>query len=129
MRELSDVDGLTAADVMHRRLTSLPASTTIRELREYFAASASRRLALIVDGERYVGSIHATALDRGPDDDGGALADHARPEPAIHPAAPAREARDLALADPSQRLPVVDETGALVGVVAINRGRTGFCGT
>lgn len=103
MRELSDVEGLTAADVMHRRLTSLPASTTVRELREYFAASGSRRLALV--------------------------ADHARPEPVIGATAPAREARDLALADPSQRLPVVDAAGALVGVVAINRLRTGFCGT
>jgi CBS domain-containing protein len=128
MRELSDVDGLTAADVMHRRLTSLPASTTVRELREYFAASGSRRLALVVDGERYVGSIHAAALDAGLDDRG-VVADHAHPEPVVPAAASAREARDLALAEPSQRLPVVDAAGALVGVVAINRPRTGFCGT
>jgi hypothetical protein len=44
MRLVSEVDGLTAADVMHQRLSSLPASATVGELREYFAQSSSHRL-------------------------------------------------------------------------------------
>jgi Mg/Co/Ni transporter MgtE len=126
--KLNEVDGLTAADIVHRRLTSLPASTTVGELRDYFAASASRRIALLVDGDRYAGSIAASAL---PDDaDATAVAaDYAVREPTIEPQAPASTARDIALGDPSQRLPVVDAEGALVGIVAIDMRREGFCGT
>jgi hypothetical protein len=37
-------------------------------------------------------------------------------------------ARDLALREPTLRLPVLDE-GRLVGIVAINARRDAFCGT
>jgi CBS domain-containing protein len=127
MRRIADVDGLTAADLMHQRLTTLPATTTVGELRAYFYESASHKLALIVDGERYVGSVAADAL--------GDTADHvpaaelARPEPVVRPDAPAAEAEAAALAEESARLPVVDADGRLVGIVAINHARDGFCGT
>ena len=127
MRRLTEVDGLVAADVMHRRLSSLPAGATAGEVREYFAVSASRKLAVVVDEERYVGCIPASAVP--PAGETGTAADWARPEPTIHPQAPAHRARDLALADPSQRLPVVDDGGTLVGIVAIDRQRIGVCGT
>ncbi|HEY6762512.1 MAG TPA: CBS domain-containing protein [Baekduia sp.] len=128
MRPLSDVDGLTAADVMHRQLTSLPASTTVGELRAYFASSASRRLAVVVDGERFVGSIVAAAI---PDGVAGhaAAADFVAQDPTVHPSAPAQAARDLAIEQDSLRLPVVDDAGTLVGIVAITKDRRGFCGT
>jgi CBS domain-containing protein len=127
MTRLSEVDGLTAADVMHQRLSSLPASVTVGEVREYFAASASRQLALIVDGERYVGSIPASAI---PDelDANAAAAGYATRGPTIDPQASAADARDLALADPSRRLPVVDAAGTLVGIVAIDKQLERFCG-
>jgi CBS domain-containing protein len=128
MRALSDVDGLTAADLVHRQLTSVPSSTTVGELREYFAASTSRRLALVVDGERFVGSIEATNI---PDDAGASepIAAYARAEPRVPPATPAHTARDLAMDQPSQRLPVVAGDGRLVGIVAIASQGRGFCGT
>ena len=128
MRQLSDVDGLTASDVMHGQLSTLPATTTVRELRAYFAASTSHRLALIVDGPRYVGSIGAGELPA--DAEAGlAVAGLARRGDTIAPDAPAARARDAALADSSRRVPVVDERDTLLGIVAINRDRTGFCGT
>ena len=125
---LLDVDGLIAADLVHDRVSTLPAASTVGELRAYFAASGSRQLALIVDGERYVGSVtppdvpeHAGPTAR--------AADFAQRGPVIEASRSAREARDAALASLSARLPVVDEDGRLVGIVALNHTRDGFCGT
>jgi CBS domain-containing protein len=112
---------------MHRRLTTLPATATVGELRAYFAESTSHKLALIVDGERYVGAVAADAVSAAADD--ASAADLARREPVVRADAPAAEAEAVALADPSSRLPVVDDAGRLVGIVAINRARDGFCGT
>jgi CBS domain-containing protein len=47
----------------------------------------------------------------------------------VSPATPAATARDHALATPSRRVPVVDEDGRLIGVVAIDKHLAGFCGT
>jgi CBS-domain-containing membrane protein len=124
----ANLDELTAADVMHRHLTTLPSGTTVAALHDYFAASGSRRLALIADDGIYVGSIQASGL---PDD-----ADRAAPVRAyatrpttISPGASATEARDRGLAEPSRRIPVVDDAGTLVGIVAITRNLDGFCGS
>ena len=127
MKRIAEVDGLTAADLMHRRLTTLPAGTTVGELRRYFAESTSHKLALIVDGERYVGSVAADAVGDAALDV--AAADIARREPVVREDSPAVDAEAAALADPSDRLPVVDADGRLVGIVAINHARDGFCGT
>jgi CBS domain-containing protein len=78
---------------------------------------------VLVDGERYMGAIAASAIP-----DASASLDYATLEPTIHASAPAEVARDLALRQASLRLPVVDE-GRLVGIVAINARRDGFCGT
>ncbi|HEY7077060.1 MAG TPA: CBS domain-containing protein [Solirubrobacteraceae bacterium] len=121
------LEGRTAADVVHTRVSTVPATATVGELRAYFAESDSRQLALLVDGDRYAGSLSRADLPA--DADASAPAARlARQGPVIAPAAPAREAWEGALAQPSARLPVVDGDGALVGVVAINHARDGFCG-
>ena len=127
MRTLEDVAGLTAADLMHRRITTLPASATVAELRAYFAESSSHKLALLVDGERYAGSLVASALDGAPD--ASAASEFAAAGDTIAPEVPADVARERALAMASSRLPVVDAEGRLVGIIAINHARDGFCGT
>ena len=121
------LEGRTAADVVHGRFSATPAAATVGELRAYFAASASRQLALLVDGDRYVGSVGRTDLPAEAEESARA-ADFAQAGPVIAPDAPAREAWEGALAQPSARLPVVDAGGALLGVVAINHARDGFCG-
>lgn len=123
----ANLGDLTAADVMHRHLTTLPADTTVAELRAYFAASASRQLAVIADDGRYVGSVERSAL---PDtaDATSPAAGHAVRYPTIGPRATGREARDQGLGEASRRVPVVDDAGALLGIVAINHGLDGFCG-
>ncbi|MGO9957571.1 MAG: HPP family protein [Solirubrobacteraceae bacterium] len=128
MTELREAAGLIAADVMHRHVSTLPASVTVGEVREYFASSASRRLALLADGERYVGSIPAADLPADIDPAGPAAV-HAVAGPTVGPHAPAVVARELALEHPTRRLPVVDDSGALVGIIAVDEQRLRFCGT
>jgi CBS domain-containing protein len=128
MRLLSELNGLTAADVVHRQLSTLPASTTVGDLREYFASNGSRRLAVLVDGDRYAGSLVASSIPETAAGDAVA-ADFADRHPTVHPDAPAQDARDVALEHSSHRVPVVDDAGNLVGVVAITRDLRGFCGT
>jgi CBS domain-containing protein len=127
MTQLSAVDGLSAADIMNRQVSTVPSSATVDELRAYFAASTSRHLAVLVDGERFAGAIAASTI---PDaaDAASAAVDYATLEPTIDPSASAEAARDLALRQPTLRLPVVDG-GRLVGIVAINARRDAFCGT
>lgn len=128
MTLLHEVDGLTAAGVMHRRLSTVPAAATVGDVRDYFAASSSRQLAVMVDGSRYVGSIAAGGISEDVDASAPAI-DHATYGPVIDERADASVARDLALEQPSRRLPVIDDGGVLVGIVAINHRLDGFCGT
>ena len=127
MTQLSAVDGLSAADVMNEHVTTVPSSSTVGELRAYFAVSPSRHLAVLVDGERFMGAIPVSGIPEAADATSAAL-DYARDEPTIDPSDPAEVARDLALRQPTLRLPVVDE-GRLVGIVAINKRRDAFCST
>jgi hypothetical protein len=125
---VGDVDGLTAADLVHRRLSTMAAAATVSEVRAFFASSTSHHVALLTDGERYVGSIDAGTI---PDDvdDSAPAADFAQPGPRVGPGAPAASARDAALAQETLRVAVVEDSGALVGIVAVTSGRDGFCGT
>lgn len=125
---IEDVEGRTAAELVHRRLTTTPASETVGDLRAYFGSSSSHKLALVVDGERYVGAVTPDTL---PADaaDSAAAGEYALRGRTVPPDTPAAEARDIALAQPSSRLPVVGEDDRLVGVVAITGSRDGFCGT
>jgi CBS domain-containing protein len=125
---IDEADELTVADITHAKFTALPATATIGDVRDWFAASTSRRQAFVADEGRYVGSLT-------PEDVGGA-ADPARPAvevaqagPTVSPAAPATEGRDLALLTDSRRVPVVDDEGILLGVVAVTGDMQSFCGT
>jgi CBS-domain-containing membrane protein len=113
-----DADGLTVADVMHAEVGSLPPSVTVGELRDWFAVSASRRLAVIADGGRYAGSL--TPADVGSDVPAGRPALELAPaRPALAPGMPAAAGRDLVVAADGRRLPVVDDDGRLHGVLAV----------
>jgi CBS domain-containing protein len=125
---LNETSGLDTAAIMHTRLSALPASVTVGEMRAYFAESDSRRLAVLVEDERFVGSIGAGDVPEEASDDDPA-ARYAAAGPTARPSDPADDARDLALAHPSKRLPVVDESGRLQGIVAIDTTLTRFCGT
>lgn len=125
---IDEVDGLTVADITHARFSALPATATVADVRAWFAASTSRRLAFVADGDRYVGSLS-------PDDVGDGVADDrparevARGGPTVSPQAPAATGRDVALLSDARRVPVVDGEGRLLGVVAVTGDMQCFCGT
>ena len=126
--KIDEADELTVRDVLHAKLSALDASATIADVREYFAASASRRQAFVVDDGRYVGSLTLAEVEREPDPERLA-AEVARPGTTIGPDAPATVGRDLALQTDARRVAVIDDDGRLIGVVAVTGDLTSFCGT
>jgi Mg/Co/Ni transporter MgtE len=120
-------DGLTVHDVMHAKFSALPATATVGDVRDWFAASASRRLAFVADDDGgYVGSLTPAHVAEG--DPALPAADVADTGPTVSPAESATTGRDIALRTDARRVPVVDE-GRLVGVVAVTGDLQNFCGT
>lgn len=111
-------DGLTVADVMHDEFATMPATTTVAEARTWFAASASRRLALVADQGRYVGSLTPPDV-AAPDAPERAVGEVACTGQTVAPDAAAAVGLRLVLASDSRRVPVVDGDGVLHGVLAI----------
>ena len=126
--KINEADELTVGDVVHAKLSTLDATATIAEARAYFAASTSRRQAFVVDDGRYVGSLRPAALE-GEDPDRLAAEVADRDGPTIGLGAPATTGRDLALLTDARRVPVLDDDGKLVGVVAVTGDLSSFCGT
>jgi CBS domain-containing protein len=127
--KLEESAGLTVADVVHRKFSALPADTTIGAVRGWFAASTSRRMAFLADGERYVGSLTRDDVDGDHLDPSALAAQAAHPGPTVLPEAPASEGEQLALRTDARRVPVVDRDGRLLGVVSVTEDRQAFCGT
>ncbi|MBV9338429.1 MAG: CBS domain-containing protein [Solirubrobacterales bacterium] len=126
---LDEATQLCAADVIHRRLGALPADSTVGQVRDWFAASSHRRIAVLpANHRRYVGSLTREDLGDEPDPLRPAT-DFARPGPTVTPDAPALTAHQLAIATPALRVPVVDHDGTLIGVVGVTDDLAGFCGT
>lgn len=125
---LNEASNLSAADVVHKRFSALPANCTVAEVRDWFAASSHRRIAVLADDRRYAGSL--TPEDLGDDvDPRRPAADLARPGPTVPPQAAAHTAHELAIATSALRVPVVDDNGTLIGVVGVTDDLAGFCGT
>ena len=128
--KLEEAASLTVADVVHRKFSTLPADATIGAVRDWFAASTSRRMAFLADGERYLGSLTRDDVDVDGDLDPGApAAGVAHAGPTVRPEAPASEGEQLALRTDARRVPVVDGDGRLLGVVSVTEDRQAFCGT
>jgi CBS-domain-containing membrane protein len=125
---LGDATHLTAADVLHKRFSALPAEATVAQVRDWFAESSHRKIAVLADDRRYAGTL--THDDIGRDRDlNRPAADFASSGPTVTPEASAQRAYELAIATPGLRVPVVDHDGTLVGVVGVTDDLGGFCGT
>ncbi len=123
---IDEVEGRTARDVIHPRMSASDADAPIGELRAWFAGSTSRRLAVLVDADgRFAGTTAAPPWPR--------TARRLARYPSARDIDPGREhaARRAtsALAAASRRVPVVEADGRLVGVVALDKNLTCFCGT
>lgn len=125
---LDEATGLTVADVIHKRFSALPAGATVAEVREWFAESTHRRIAVLADGDRFAGAVTREELE-GELDQSGPAAAVAREDPKVAPDAPAQAAYELATATPALRVPVVDRDGRLIGVVGVTDDLAGFCGS
>jgi CBS domain-containing protein len=125
---IDEADQLTVRDIVHAKLSTLEATATVADVRAYFSASASRRQAFVVDDGRYVGSLTLADIE-GEQDPERLAAELAEPGTTIGPDAPATVGRDLALQTDARRVPVIDEHGTLIGVVAVTGDLTSFCGT
>jgi len=124
---LDEAADLTAADVIHKRFSALPADATVAQVRHWFAASSHRRMAFLADNGRYAGSI--TRDDLSGDLDPTRSAVHvARTGPTIAPDAPAHAGYELAIATRAQRVPVVGPDGTLIGVIGVTDDLAAFCG-
>ena len=114
----TDVDGLTVADVMHADVASLPAGATVGELRAWFAGSRSRRLAVLTQDGRYAGALTPTDVGAEVPDDRRAI-EVARDRPTLSPELPAATGRDRVVESEGRRMPVVDDDGRFLGVLAM----------
>jgi CBS domain-containing protein len=126
-RKLDEAEGLTVLDVIHRRFTALPADATVGDVRDWFGASASRRMAVLAHDGRYVGSL-TPAHVAGDVDAGRPASEVAQHGPTVAPDAPARTGEKLALLTDARRVPVVDREGRLLGIVSVTNDLTAFCG-
>jgi CBS domain-containing protein len=125
---LEETTGLTVADVVHERFSALPVDATVAQVRDYFAASSHRRIAVLADLRHYAGSLtrEDVAGDLDPLRPAAELASRG---PTVTPEAPAHTAHELAVAARALRVPVVDHDGTLIGVVGVTDDLAAFCGT
>jgi CBS domain-containing protein len=126
--KIDEAAGLTVADVIHSRFTALPASATIGDVREWFAASTSRRMAFLADDDRYAGSVTPEHV-AGDLDPTRPATEVAQLGPTVLPDAPATHGQEVALQTDARRVPVVDHDGRLLGVVSVTTDLKAFCGT
>jgi CBS domain-containing protein len=85
-------------------------------------------MAVLVDGERYAGSLTLEQLG-GDLDPRRPATDVALDGPTVAPGVPAKVGQDTALQTEARRVPVVDEDGRLLGVIALTSDLKSFCGT
>jgi len=114
-------------DVMVRRPKTLPAQSTVADLRAHFE-NPRVRTALLADDGRFAGAIAPEELPA--DVPGGAPArDHARTDlPTVRPEATMAEALELLDRRGDNRLIVVGEDGeTLVGLLCLDKTGAGFC--
>lgn len=118
--------GPQVEDVMLRGPRTVAPETTVGEARESFA-NPRVRLLLLARGDAFLGAITRESIPDDAADDqpleglAGDDADVVAPSDSVARAVELLEARD------ADRLPVVAEDGALVGLVCFNRRHGHFC--
>lgn len=129
MRSLLDMPlelrGRTVADVMVRGPRTVPASATVAEARAELLDDHVH-VVLVVEGDTLVGTVERIDLVGAPSS-APVLAHAVLDGRTVAPTVAAEDARLLLLARGRRRLAVVDEHGALLGLLCLKRRLTGFC--
>lgn len=125
---LDEAAALTVADVTHSRFSAMPADVTVGEVQDWFDDSSSHNMAVLAGADgRYAGSVVRSDLAAA--DRAASAARLASTDFTVTPDDPAALAAERALSTPARRVPVVDSTGRLVGIVAVTTDLQRFCGT
>ena len=120
---LSDA-GPAVRDAMMFEPRSTPASTTLAQAREQFSNPRVKLLLVTQDG-RFLGTITRDDL---PAEGDGEIGDFVNGDtPRIDPEAPVADAVDMLESTGTNRLPVVDDAGALLGLVCWDSSGRQFC--
>ena len=120
---LSDA-GPAVRDAMMLEPRPTPASTTLAQAREQFA-NPHVKLLLVTDEDRFLGTL--TRADLPPEGDG-EIGDHVDGNAArIGPDAPVEDAVEMLEGTGTNRLPVVDDAGTLLGLVCWDGAGRQFC--
>lgn len=118
--------GPSVADVMLRDPRAVPPATTVAEARETFE-NPRVRLLLVAEGDRFLGAVTREHVGDGVDGDT-TLAGLAADGVLVRPEEPVARVVELLESDEqTDRLPVVDGDGTLVGLICFNRRQGHFC--
>ena len=118
-----DEAGPNVSDVMMREAEAVGPDMPLAEARVFF--SPRKKLLLVADGDRFLGTLTAADL---PDTDDGAIGPHVNPDPArVTPDDPVSAAMALVEAEGMTRIPVVDASDRLLGMVCFNSSHEAFC--
>jgi CBS domain-containing protein len=121
----AELVGRTVADVMIHRPKTLPATASVAEARAELLDDHVH-LVLIVADDMLAGAVERIDLVGAPAS--APVLEHAVLDGrTVAPTVAAEDARLLLLARGRRRLAVVDERGALVGLLCLKRRLTGFC--
>ena len=118
-----DEAGPSVSDVMMREAESVAPSMPLAEARAFF--TPRKKLLLVTEGERFLGTLTPDDL---PDTDDGPIGPHVNPDPPrVTPDDPVSAAMALVEGEDMTRIPVVDASDRLQGMVCFNRSHEAFC--
>jgi CBS domain-containing protein len=116
--------GPTVNDVMMRGAETVGPATPLAEVRKTFV-SPRKKLLLVTDGERFVGTL---TPDDVPDGGDGPIEPHVRADtPRVAPEDPVARALEIVETHGLTRIPVVDASDRLQGLVCFNASHEAFC--
>jgi len=119
-----DEAGPTINDVMMRGAETVGPATPLADARSVFS-SPRKRLLLVTDGERFLGTLTPADVPEGGD---GPIEPHVRADtPRVAPGDPVARALELVETEGMTRIPVVDESDRLQGLVCFNTSHEAFC--
>ena len=118
-----DEAGPNVSDVMMREAESVGPDMPLAEARAFF--TPRKKLLLVTDGERFLGTL---TPDDVPAEGDGPIEPHVRADtPRVAPEDPVARALEIVETTGMTRIPVVDASDRLQGLVCFNASHEAFC--